>query len=87
MRADLYGEPVATGGTLHVLKPYYGNGVFYGTSEVDGARVVSPVQLFIDLANYPLRGAEAARMLALGPLAHQLGLSREQVQDLVGLLE
>ncbi|HEX9939937.1 MAG TPA: hypothetical protein VGB15_22575 [Longimicrobium sp.] len=87
VRAELYGEPVATGGTLHVLKPYYGNGVFYGAAELDGTPVVSPIQLFIDLANYPLRGAEAARMLALGPLARQLGLDRKQVQELVRPLE
>jgi hypothetical protein len=82
VREKLYGEPVSTGGTLHLLDPYYRDGVFYGSRTIDAMPVVSPVQLFIDLANYPLRGAEAARMVALGPLASQLGMGRPQVQEL-----
>jgi len=34
--------------------------VFYGSKAVGGVRVVSDVQLFVDLLNYPARGAEAA---------------------------
>ena len=36
-------------------------GVFYGAREVDGVRVVSDVQLYVDLLNYPARGEEAAQ--------------------------
>jgi hypothetical protein len=36
------------------------NGVFYGAQEIDGVRVVSDIQLYVDLYNYPARGREAA---------------------------
>jgi len=87
VREKLYGEPVSAGGTLHLLDPYYREGVFYGLRTVDEMPVVSPVQLFIDLVNYPLRGAEAARMVALGPLASQLGLERWQTQELTRIAD
>ncbi|HEX8452257.1 MAG TPA: type IV toxin-antitoxin system AbiEi family antitoxin [Longimicrobium sp.] len=83
----LYGERVHTGGNLHVMTPYYGDAVFQGAREVDGMPVVSSVQLFLDLAGFPLRGAEAARMLALGPLRQQLGLDARQIQELTRTLE
>lgn len=38
-----------------------GSKVFYGSREVDGVRVVSDVQLYVDLLNYPARGEEAAQ--------------------------
>ncbi|MDD5337188.1 MAG: type IV toxin-antitoxin system AbiEi family antitoxin [Candidatus ainarchaeum sp.] len=53
------------------LMPVEGNGnvkfaiannknVFYGAREVNGATVVSAIQLYVDLLNYPGRGEEAA---------------------------
>lgn len=84
---QLYGEAVPRGGTLHVMSPYYGEAAFYGARNVLGTRVVSPIQLFIDLARYPLRGAEAARMLAIGPIAGQLHLSGGEVRELTSTLE
>lgn len=38
-------------------------GVFYGSHSVQDVRVVSLVQLFVDLFNYPARGEEAAQAL------------------------
>lgn len=35
-------------------------GVFYGSQEADGVNIVSDVQLYVDLLNYPGRGEEAA---------------------------
>ncbi len=35
-------------------------GIFYGNKKIDGIKVVSDVQLYIDLLNYPARGEEAA---------------------------
>lgn len=35
-------------------------GVFYGTQEINGINVVSDIQLYVDLYNYPARGKEAA---------------------------
>ena len=39
---------------------YENGGVFYGSKTVKGVRVVSDVQLYVDLLNYPARGEEAA---------------------------
>lgn len=36
------------------------NGIFYGAQEIDGMIVVSDIQLYVDLYNYPARGREAA---------------------------
>lgn len=36
------------------------NGVFYGARKIDSVQIVSDVQLYVDLLNYPARGAEAA---------------------------
>ena len=36
------------------------DGVFYGVQEIDGIRIVSDIQLYVDLYNYPARGREAA---------------------------
>jgi hypothetical protein len=36
------------------------DGIFYGAKEINGIRVVSDIQLYIDLYNYPARGREAA---------------------------
>jgi len=39
------------------------NGVFYGSRAVNGINVVSNIQLYLDLLNYPARGEEAANEL------------------------
>jgi len=36
------------------------DGIFYGVQEIDGMRIVSDIQLYVDLYNYPARGREAA---------------------------
>jgi hypothetical protein len=87
VQTQLYGERVHTGGNLHVMTSYYGDAVFLGAREVDGVPVVSPIQLFLDVAGFPLRGAEAARMLAIGPLRQQLELDQGQLQELTRALE
>lgn len=52
-------RPVETGGNVSMVIPY-DEGVFYGIQDVDGLNVVSNVQLYVDLMNYPARGGEAA---------------------------
>ena len=37
--------------------------VFYGSQEIGGVRVVSDIQLYVDLLNYPGRGEEAAQII------------------------
>jgi len=41
----------------------YDAGVFYGVNKVKGVKVVSMVQLYVDLTNYPARGEEASEMV------------------------
>lgn len=55
-------RPVETGGNVSMVLPY-DEGVFYGVSQVAGVNVVSKVQLYVDLFNYPARGEEAAEMI------------------------
>ena len=60
LSADLDLKPVDSGANVLILSPYDA-GVLYGAAEVDGSRVVSPIQVYLDLVNYPGRGEEAAR--------------------------
>ncbi len=55
-------KEVSTGGNAHLLAPY-DEGVFYGAREIDGIQVVSPVQNYLDLHDFPGRGDEAAEFL------------------------
>jgi hypothetical protein len=55
-------NPTPSGGNVKLVVPY-DEGVFYGVHEVRGARVVSSVQLYVDLYNFPARGEEAAAQL------------------------
>ena len=55
-------KPVATGANVLLLIPY-DEGVFYNSQIVDGVRVVSPVQMYLDLQGYRGRGEEAAQAL------------------------
>jgi hypothetical protein len=56
-------KPVAQGGNLVIMRPYYRNSVFYNSRRVDGLRIVSDIQLYLDLHGYPLRGLEQAEHL------------------------
>lgn len=53
---------VEKGGNVRLVLPY-DTGVFYGLRVVDGINVVSDVQLYVDLVNYPARGEEASTAL------------------------
>ena len=56
-------EPVSKGANVLVWNPYYKYSVFFGSREVEGVRVVSDIQLYLDLVKYPLRGPEQAEHL------------------------
>lgn len=56
-------RPVEMGGNVSMVLPY-DEGVFYGAGKVSGLNVVSKVQLYVDLYNYPARGEEAAEALS-----------------------
>jgi hypothetical protein len=55
-------RPTERGGNVSMVLPY-DEGVFYGLTKVGGVSVVSKVQLYVDLFNYPARGEEAAGVL------------------------
>jgi len=48
------------GANLIFLLPYYKHSVFYGKQRIRSVWVVSDLQLYLDLHNYPIRGPEQA---------------------------
>lgn len=83
----LHARPATEGGTVHLLTPYYADAAFFGLREVGAAPVVSDLQLFLDLAGFPLRGREAAGMLVRARMARHLGLSPKQVATILSDLD
>jgi len=55
-------RPVESGGTIMLVEPY-DEGVFWGLQEINKTKIVSNIQLYIDLFNYPARGREQAEFL------------------------
>jgi hypothetical protein len=55
-------KPTPRDGNVRLVLPY-DEGVFYKTQKVDDVSIVSNVQLFVDLFNYPARGEEAAQAI------------------------
>lgn len=55
-------KQVSSGPNFSILGPY-DEGVFYGSREIDGMRVVSDVQLYLDLVGFKGRGEESAEFL------------------------
>jgi Transcriptional regulator, AbiEi antitoxin, Type IV TA system len=55
-------RPVSSGANIVLLDPY-DKGVFQGAREIRGARVVSNIQLYVDLLTFPGRGREQAEHL------------------------
>jgi hypothetical protein len=70
-------ERVERGGNLYLVWPYYKHSVFHGVREVNGVSVVSDMQLYVDLYNFPIRGREQAEHLMGRRLAY---LTSEGVQ-------
>ena len=54
--------PVSSGSNISLLLPY-DEGVYYGSKDLDNIKVVSTIQLYLDLNNYKGRGEEAAQFL------------------------
>ncbi len=55
-------RPVEKGGDVRLVLPY-DKGVFYGARSIDGFKVVSNTQLYVDLVNYPARGEVASTQI------------------------
>ncbi len=51
------------GANLVLMMPYYKHSVFYDSREIEDLRVVSDIQLYLDLYGYPVRGREQAEHL------------------------
>ncbi|HMQ11017.1 MAG TPA: type IV toxin-antitoxin system AbiEi family antitoxin [Oligoflexia bacterium] len=51
------------GGNVFFIKPWYRNSIFYNAQKIKGYSVVSNLQLYLDLFNYPDRGNEQALQL------------------------
>lgn len=59
---DLQWKSVETGPNVTVLEPY-DEGVFYGIQDIQKKKVVSDIQLYLDLRSYKERGEEAAEQI------------------------
>jgi len=51
------------GGNFFLIKPYYKQGIFEGRQKIRGYNIVSNLQLYLDLFNFPQRGKEHAEYL------------------------
>lgn len=77
---------VDKGQNVIILDPYYRQSAFYGKRKIDDLWVVSDLQLYIDLYNYPLRGLEQAEYLyrkRLSSVAAQISKDRSYVELLL----
>ncbi len=59
---NLRWKKVSTGANISILSPY-DSGIFYGLQDFNGLKVVSNIQLYLDLKDYKQRGEEAAEFL------------------------
>ncbi len=62
-KKDLDLKDADQGANLVLMAPYYKHSVFYDSREIQGLRVVSDIQLYLDLYGYPVRGREQAEHL------------------------
>lgn len=53
---------VESGANVMLLQPY-DEGVFYGLQDINGIKIVSDIQLYLDLKSYRGRGEEAAQAI------------------------
>ncbi len=63
LRQQLDLKELVRGGNIHVIKPFYKNSVYYNTQTIKGYKVVSNLQLYLDLHQFKPRGREHAEYL------------------------
>ncbi len=63
MRQQLNLKELVSGGNIYIIRPYYKNSVFYGMEKIKGYKVVSNLQLYLDLYGFNPRGREHAEYL------------------------
>lgn len=60
-RLDL--KELVRGGNIHIIRPHYKTSIFYNAQEIKGYKVVSNLQLYLDLYSFKPRGQEHAEYL------------------------
>ena len=63
MRQKLDLKELVRGGNVHIIRPHYKKSVFCNARIIKGYRVVSNLQLYLDLYNFRPRGQEHAEYL------------------------
>lgn len=63
LRQQLDLKELVRGGNVRIIRPAYKNSVFYGARTIKGYKVVSNLQLYLDLYNFKPRGREHAEYL------------------------
>lgn len=63
LRQTLDLKELKKGGNFYLIEPYYKNGVFFNCQRIKGCNVVSDIQLYLDLYNFPQRGRDHAQYL------------------------
>jgi hypothetical protein len=63
LRQQLDLKELVRGGNVHIIRPYYKISAFYGAQTIKGYKVVSNLQLYLDLYNFKPRGREHAQHL------------------------
>ncbi len=63
LRQQLDLKELVRGGNIHIIKPFYKNSVYYNTQTIKGYKVVSNLQLYLDLHQFKPRGREHAEYL------------------------
>ena len=81
--SELFAEESAGEGGLAIMEPYHGVGICAEAEDVGGVPIVSDLQLFLDLAHFPVRGIEAAEMLLKTRMAKPLQLDAAAVARLI----
>lgn len=61
LRQTLDLKELKKGGNFYLIKPYYKNGVFFNNQTIKGYNIVSDIQLYLDLYNFPQRGRDHAQ--------------------------
>jgi hypothetical protein len=63
IRQNLGLRELVHGGNIHIIRPYYKKSVFFNAQTIKKHRVVSNLQLYLDLYHYHPRGREHAEYL------------------------
>lgn len=63
LRQALDLKELKKGGNVYLIEPYYKKSIFFGLQKIKGYPVVSNLQLYLDLYNFPERGREHAEYL------------------------